>query len=310
MQPEFKYIYQLYLDGSFSKAAQHLYISQPALSIALQKMEASIGMPLFDRSRRPLRLTPAGQAYIQTIERIQGLEYDLEKQIYDFQNLNSGSLRLGGSHYLNAYILPKLLTGFSRMYPGIELEIMEESSDVLTEMLRNRNIDLTFSCDSDLMKEFERYSCFQDHILLAVPYGCPLNAAVRDKALTARDIMEEKHLSSSCPLAPFQSFCDLEYILLTPGNNLYDRAVQIFKEAGVEPKVKLHLSQLATAYHLAAEDFGCTFVSDRLIRTAEVPLLFYKLESPLATRTFYAILPDRNYTSFAVKSFIQYLLVN
>ena len=53
MQQELKYIYQIYEDGSFSKAADHLFISQPALSIAIQKIESSIGMPLFDRSHRP-----------------------------------------------------------------------------------------------------------------------------------------------------------------------------------------------------------------------------------------------------------------
>lgn len=67
MQQDFQYIYQVYLDGSFSKAAEHLYLTQPALSIAIQKIENSIGMPLFDRSRRPLQLTAAGEAYIQSI---------------------------------------------------------------------------------------------------------------------------------------------------------------------------------------------------------------------------------------------------
>lgn len=69
MQQDFKYIYQLYLDGSFSKAAENLYLTQPALSIAIQKIEASMGMPLFDRSKRPLKLTQAGEIYIQAIKR-------------------------------------------------------------------------------------------------------------------------------------------------------------------------------------------------------------------------------------------------
>ena len=113
MQQDMKYIYQVYEDGSFSKAAEHLYLTQPALSIAIQKTEESIGMPLFDRSRRPLQLTAAGRIYIDMIKKMFDLEQDLERQIQDIQNLNTGEIRLGGSHYLNAYILPKVLAGFS-----------------------------------------------------------------------------------------------------------------------------------------------------------------------------------------------------
>ena len=114
MQQDFQYIYQVYLDGSFSKAAEHLYLTQPALSIAIQKIENSIGMPLFDRSRRPLQLTAAGEAYIQSIQKIQSLEYDLNQQIRDIQNLNTGLIRFGGSHYVNAYILSRYWRDFVR----------------------------------------------------------------------------------------------------------------------------------------------------------------------------------------------------
>ncbi len=310
MQQDFKYIYQLYLDGSFSKAAENLYLTQPALSIAIQKIEASMGMPLFDRSKRPLKLTQAGEIYIQAIKKMQDLEYDLDQQINDIQQLNTGTIRLGGSHYLNAYILPQILSGFSKEYPGIRFEIIEESSDVLSDMLSERKIDLTFSCNPAFMKDFERYEIFYDHILLAVPKSHPINQKVFHAALTPWDVVHKKHLKQSCPDVPFEKFRELEYILLTPGNNLYDRALGFFQEAGFEPMVKLQLSQLATAYHLAANDFAATFISDRMIRNTEVPLLFYKINSDLAKRLFYILLPNRNYTSFAVKRFIQYFLLN
>ena len=61
MEQDMKYIYQVYQDGSFSAAAEHLYMSQPALSIAVKRVEESVGAELFDRSRRPLALTEAGK---------------------------------------------------------------------------------------------------------------------------------------------------------------------------------------------------------------------------------------------------------
>ena len=80
MQQEMKYIYMVYQKGSFSKAAQALYMTQPALSIAVQRVENEIGMPIFRRDHQPLELTEAGRVYIAKIQEIQFLEYQLEQK--------------------------------------------------------------------------------------------------------------------------------------------------------------------------------------------------------------------------------------
>lgn len=310
MQQELKYIYQVYEDGSFSKAAEHLFITQPALSIAISKIEASLGMALFDRHHRPLQPTAAGKIYIDAIRKMQNLENDLECQINDLKDLNTGTLKIGGSHYLNAYILPKILTGFTNRYPGIEIELVEESSYVLANMLSERKLDFTFSCNEIFMKNFERYAVFYDTILLAVPEKHAINLCLADYILSAEDILNKRHLDDDCPALPLSEFRDLEYLLLNEGNNLYDRSIQMFQDAGFAPKIKMTISQLVTAYHLAANDFAATFISDRLVRDSSAPLAFYKIQSGLIKRDFYILLPDRAYTSIAVNTFIQYFLLH
>ena len=160
------------------------------------------------------------------------------------------------------------------------------------------------------MRDFERYSLFYDHVLLAVPAENPINQKLARLALTAGDILNRRHLEADCPSSSLTNFCELEYILLRPGNNLHERAISMFQNAGFKPKVKLCLAQLATAYHLAEESFAAAFVSDRMVRNPDTPLMFYKLDSPLTERLFYVLLPDRNYTSHAVKMLIQYLLLH
>ncbi len=308
MQQEMKYVYQVYLEGSFSKAAQKLYLTQPALSIAIQKIETDLGMPLFDRSSRPLTLTPAGEAYINTIKRIMHLEEELDQQLNDIRDLKSGHIRIGGSHYLNAYILPEFLSSFSRKYPAIQIELLENSSAILAEMLSEQKLDLTFNCNPKFLLDFERYPAFHDMVLLAVPNQNPINRILEKAALHAKDIQNKKHLSADCPTVPLKMFQDTEFILLGKGNNLYDRSIQLFSEAGFEPRIKLELSQLVTAYHLAESNFAATFVSDRLIKNSQSNLKFYKLDSELIERLFYILLPTRNYTSFATRTFIQFFL--
>ena len=68
------YIYEIYKTGSFSKAAKNLYLTQPALSIAVKKEEKELGQPIFDRSSSSIRLTEAGKAYIESMETIRKTE--------------------------------------------------------------------------------------------------------------------------------------------------------------------------------------------------------------------------------------------
>ena len=310
MQPDYEYILKIFEEGSFSKAADSLYLTQPALSIAIRRIESAIGMPLFDRTHRPLTLTPAGQIYIEMIKNMQFLEDDLERQLQDIRSLNSGNIKIGGSHYINSYILPKILSGFNRKYPHVHIDLIEDSSAILSKKLTEREIDLTFSCNSSFIAQFEKYPAFYDHILLAVPSSHPINKENAPYALTGCDVQNKKHLLDSCPSIPLSAFRDLDYILLEPGNNLYDRSIQMFSEAGFTPNIKLSLSQLVTAYHLAESSFGATFVSDHMIHASTDQLYFYKLQSEQTSRLFYILLPNRYYTTHSVKMFIQYFLVN
>ncbi len=306
MQQEFLYVYQVYKDGSFSKAARSLYITQPALSIAIQKIESSVGLPLFDRSQRPLTLTPAGEVYISTIEKSMLLEQEMYQRLEDIQNMQTGSISLGGSHYLNAYILPEILSGFCQKYPHIDIVLKEHSAATLSAMLSAHELDMTFSCNEEFMSGFERYPAFTDHVLLAVQKDHPVNSSLSDFVLTADDIEKGRHLSDTCPAVSLNFFRDMDFILLSPGNNLHERSMKMFDTAGFAPSVKLQLSQLVTAYHLAEHFPAATFVSDRLVMHSHAPLCYYRLDYECAERTFYMLLPKRNYTSIATRTFIQY----
>ena len=309
MEQNMQYIYQVYQDGSFTKAAEALYLTQPALSMAVRQEEKMIGSALFDRSRRPLTLTPAGEAYIRAVERIKYLEADLGRELEDLRDVRTGRLHIGGTHYLNCFLLAELLAGFSRKYPGIQLEVSEDSSARLANRLEKRELDLIFSCAPELIERFEHRPAFYDHILLAVPQDAPISEDLAQCAMSAGDIQAGRYLSPDCPRIPLERFRELEFILLQKGNNLYDRCTRMFERAGFTPKVKLALSQLVTAYRFAENGVGAAFVCDRIVRAApSQTLAFYSIDSPEVDRLFYTLLPQRNYTAYAVKAFIEYAL--
>lgn len=305
MSPELTYLYAVYMEGSFSKAAEKLFITQPALSIAIKKIEDEIGMPLFDRKKKPLKLTDAGEIYIDAIKKMQIAEMESRQKINDIKNLNTGLIRLGGTHYINSYILPTILIEFTKRYPNISLQIYERSSFELISMLSSQEIDLTFSCDPQAKKEFPCYEMFNDHILFAVPDSDPFNLKHEDKVLTATDIINKKHLEPDCRKITIEEVAEEEIILLRKGNNLQERVLEMYKMSGLKPKVKFDLNQLVTAYHMAEAGLGATFTSDRVVANENSSLKFYALEDPLAKRTFNIILPKNTYTPIAVQRFIE-----
>lgn len=306
MEQNMMYIYQIYKDKSFSRAAEHLYMTQPALSLAVKKVESALGAEIFDRTCHPLALTEVGRAYIETIYAVRTLEEDLEKRIEDLRNLNTGTLRLGGTHYLNNYIWAPILGEFLRKYPGIRVELTEDSSPKLALALKNNQLDIVPNCAPDIVERFEHYPAFHDHILLAVHKDVPLPDTVERARLSAADILGKKHQSLLCQTVPLSHFQDVEFIMLNKGNNLYERCHQMFAASGMTPKVKMSIAQMVTAFRLADNGIGATFISDRLVRSTNTNLTFFRVDSPLVDRQFYFLLPNRKYTTFAVKTFLQF----
>ena len=96
------YVYEVYKEKSFSKAAQNLYISQPSLSARIKKIEDTLGVPLFDRSTTPLRLTESGEVYIKAAEEIMQIEQQVENYINNLTTLKTGHLSVGASNLFAA----------------------------------------------------------------------------------------------------------------------------------------------------------------------------------------------------------------
>ena len=112
------YIYEIYRCGSFSAAAKNLYITQPAISIAVKKEEQELGQPIFERSSSRLLLTDAGRAYIDAVEKLHRIEEDLKVYCNDLSNLKTGALRIGASSFFLSSIVLPVVAEYSRRYPG------------------------------------------------------------------------------------------------------------------------------------------------------------------------------------------------
>lgn len=298
-------IYAIYRHGSFSKAAEELYIGQSSLSMAVQRIESEIGLPLFDRRQHPVRLTKAGEEYISYYQKVKPLQTDLAAKIQDIASLNSGSLVLGGTHYLLSYILPDVIVRFMQKYPGIELKIVEAQSSSFRDMLADCEIDLCLKCDVNDPKLHTLCHAFFDKLYLAVPREQAAALGLAETALTAEQVQENRECTYDHCFR-VQELEQMTFLQLTPGNNLCLRSENIFAHLGVRPKKIIHLEQLVTSYNLAGSGLGCTLASSRLIAKLNHPnLVYFELPTPFMVRDFHFTIRKDAYISRSVRAFCE-----
>lgn len=122
------YVYAVYQERSFTRAAKKLYVSQPAISAMVKKVEKQVGMSLFDRSTSPLTLTAAGEYYIQQAERIRQIEQESTDYFRQISRKSEAHVRICGAAIYQAYVFPSIIAAFLKQYPEVNVTWMEERS--------------------------------------------------------------------------------------------------------------------------------------------------------------------------------------
>ncbi len=301
------YILTIYEEGSFSKAAKRLYISQPSLSASVKRIEEKISMPLFDRSTTPISLTEAGHEYVRYALQIQEKEQDFERYISDHTKLLKGSVRIGGSSLFSSFMLPFMISEFKSTYPHVNFEIFEDSSKHLIKQLSLGTLDLIL--DTAVINDAAITStvCTTEMLLLAVPRSLPVNDKLEKFRLSAQDIRDGKHHSDEYNIG-LRHFADCTFILLNPDNDTGRRANMLFKKYGFSPKASFFLDQQVTAFNISCTGMGISFVSETLIKNieSEPRLYYYKLYDEELVRKIYICRKNNHYLSTACQKFIEF----
>lgn len=130
--------------GSFSAAAQRLYMTQPAVSQHIQDLEHSLGISLFVRGRRGVSLTSAGETLYEYTERILRLVAEAEGKVTNVEHLTSGQLTLGATPGVSTYLLPDWLHGFRDKYPQLNIALQTSVTSVNIAGVMEHKLDLAF----------------------------------------------------------------------------------------------------------------------------------------------------------------------
>lgn len=307
METRLKYVYEVYRMGSFTKAAQKLFISQPSLSAMVKKAEDELGSAIFDRTSSPLGLTEEGQAYIEFIQQSMQNEESLEEKLSDIRNLNKGRIRLGGSNYVLSSIVPGVLKHIRLKHPRIQIELVEEGSFVLHKLLENGELDLVIDSFEAENNTFACYKLLEETILLAVPREDPVNHELERFQVKRHHIRERDYSDVILPQEQTEALLRKQFVLLKAENNMHQLAVNTFRQYGIQPDVSLLLDQLVTSLQYTEAGLGCSFVTDTLFRygNRENNVCLYAFNGNKIHRNMSIVHKRNKYVSNASRLFIQ-----
>ena len=207
---QLRYFDALSRELHFGRAADACSVTQPALSMQIQELEASLGMALVERTRSGIKLTPKGEVIATRAQRLLNDVRDLVDFAKQSAGVLSGTLRLGVIPSVAPYLLPPLLPLLRKKYPDLELHVRETQTQPLTEELVEGKLDVLLLALPLKHADIETLPIFNDRFLLALPKSKKLTGRVRaTKELVEGDrllLLEEGH----CLRDQALTYCSLQ----------------------------------------------------------------------------------------------------
>ena len=263
MEPiEFKdirYILAVENAGSFSRAAEKEYISQPALSRIVKKVEQELGLLIFDRGSFPLKLTPEGREVMAYFRKMLDVQKELEEYCETRMRLKDRIVTIGAPSYFCRYVLPPIIDSFRLEHPEYQIRVIETNDNELREFLSTGAADLGISVGYSMPMDLKNISLAEETIVLVVPAASEINERLKEFRLTADEMREGRYKEANCPKVRVSEFKEERFLFLKDGNDMYRRGMKICRDAGFTPQVVMQLDQLLSAYYLAAAGQGITF---------------------------------------------------
>lgn len=179
-------------ERGFSRAAERVFRTQPAVSIAIKRLEDEIGTPLFERSQKSPVLTAAGQLFYDYARRILTLRDRALEVVGELQMLKRGRVRIGANESTSLYLLPHVILNYRAKYPDVMVEISRHTSERLPRKVLDRDVDFALLAHEPVDSQLESFPVLRDPLVLIVYPDHPL--ATRN-SVTIEDLGNEPFLA-------------------------------------------------------------------------------------------------------------------
>ncbi len=290
------YVLVLSQEGSFSRAADVLNISQPSLSQYIKKIETQVGMPLFVRLNGAVRLTDAGHAYIEAGRQILALEHQMENRLSDIADFRSGTVSLGISPYRSIHMIPGAFRAFHELYPDMRLVVHEKFERDLTVCALRGEFDLFIAAlpvDGDA---FAYEVIHKEEIVIAVHKSSALYAAL--------DAAAERMPNRRYPAVDIRLTDGHDFAVPQETMRMYAVTQRVLKRYGVTVCPKIELSSVESLLSVVKSGVCAAFVPSGLAVSPADDVGFYSIRQDFDFRNVAALYRKDQYLSRPVRDLI------
>ena len=238
---QLRYFVTVVRNGTFTKAAERLYITQPSLSEQIRKLETELGSPLFQRLGRKLALTSAGESFLPHAEKVIFEVEQARAHVQEVRGLRRGRLSIGVLPSVSARLLPKFLAEFRHEHPGVEVSLREENDSIeFEEMVHEGVLDLAIvrlpvRRRSDLETEF----LVREPMVMVAPPG---------------------HRFSDKRSVALAELSNEAFVTMKPGHGLRECLQRYCRQAGFDPRIVFEAGHLGSLIGLVLAGVGITVV--------------------------------------------------
>ncbi len=282
-------------EGSFKRAADSLYVSQPAVSLQVQNLERQLDVPLFDRGGRRAQLTEAGHLLLSYGEKIITLCQETCRAIEDLQNLQGGTLIVGASQTTGTYLLPRMIGMFRQKYPDVSVQLHVHSTRRTAWSVANGQVDLAIiggEVPPELQESLDILPYAEDEFALILP---------------------SNHSLAGMKSIPKEELYKLKFISLDSQSTIRKAIDRVLTRCDIDPKrlkIEMELNSIEAIKNAVQAGLGAAFVSSSAIERELENATLHRVhvDGVEIKRMLAAIVNPNRYRSKAAEAFAQEIL--
>jgi DNA-binding transcriptional LysR family regulator len=271
--------------NSFSRAADHLFITQPTISKMIKNLETELGVALFDRSRKQLILTDAGRIILEQAKLIDKAFKNLETELDNLTGLKKGHIRIGLPPIFDAHYFLKIVGSFHEKYPGITFQLVEDGSKKIEEDVGNNLLDVGVIVLPTKNDIFDYFSFMEEDLKLILHISHPL--AEREEVNLAELANES-------------------LILFNKDFVLNDRIIYSCNSVGFNPHIISESSQRSFIEEMVVSKFGVSLLPESVCQNLNKNVKSVKIVNPSISWNLAIIWGKNQYFSYAAKEWLQF----
>lgn len=283
---QLEYLIEVARLRSFTRAADHLYITQPAISKAIKAMEEEFGVQLFDRQGKRVVLTDAGQIIVGQAQQIVTSFQSLMSELDDLRNLKKGHIRIGLPPMVGANFFPKVIGQFHKKYPDITIQLYEDGAKKVEHDVASGTLDVGVVVLPTTQEGLCIFPFVEERLNLVVPLS---------HTLAYRRKVELAELASE------------GFVLFREDFTLHDRVIGECAKAGFQPHVIYESSQWDLISEMVAVGLGIALLPETICREIDNKRVrIIPLVNPVIPWKLGIVWREDRYMSFATREWISF----